>query len=154
MEESGAVALTSDWVTGLGNSAFGSSFLHPANITVNVKRVIIIDSIGILLTLYTYAHAAYIGGGFKQNIHNVLEAAVYGIPVIFGPKYDNSQEAKELLSLGGGTVIRNKKEAYRIFRALFTDDTMRKEMGTISFNYVQKNLGATDKIIQEIKKAL
>ena len=118
------------------------------------ERVIIIDSIGILLTLYTYADAAYIGGGFKQNIHNVLEAAVYGIPVMFGPKYDNSQEAKELLELEGGIVIRNKKEAYRNFRALFTDDNMRKEMGAIAFNYVQKNLGATEKILQEIKKSL
>ena len=118
------------------------------------ERVIIIDSIGILLTLYTYADAAYIGGGFKQNIHNVLEAAVYGIPVMFGPKYDNSQEAKELLELGGAIEIRNKKEAYRNFRAILTDETMRKEMGTISFDYVQKNLGATEKILQEIRKAL
>jgi 3-deoxy-D-manno-octulosonic-acid transferase len=118
------------------------------------ERVIIIDSIGILLTLYTYADVAYIGGGFKQNIHNVLEAAVYGIPVVFGPKYDNSQEAKELLKLDGGIEIRNKKEAYRNFRALFTDDNMRKEMGAVAFNYVQKNLGATEKILQEIKKAL
>jgi len=118
------------------------------------ERVIIIDSIGILLTLYTYADVAYIGGGFKQNIHNVLEAAVYGIPVVFGPKYDNSQEAKELLELGGGIEIRNKKEAYRNFRALFNDEKLRKELGTISFNYVQKNLGATEKILQEIKKTL
>jgi 3-deoxy-D-manno-octulosonic-acid transferase len=118
------------------------------------EQVIIIDSIGILLTLYTYADVAYIGGGFKQNIHNVLEAAVYGIPVVFGPKYDNSQEAKELLKLGGGIEIRNKREAYKNFRTLFTDDTMRKGMGTVAFNYVQNNLGATGKIIQEIKKAL
>ncbi len=91
---------------------------------------------------------------FKQNIHNVLEAAVYGIPVVFGPKYDNSQEAKELLELGGAIEIRNKREAYRCFRSLFIDDNMSKEMGSIAFNYVQKNLGATEKILQEIKKAL
>ena len=118
------------------------------------ERVIIIDSIGILLTLYTYADAAYVGGSFKQGIHNVLEAAVYGIPVLFGPKIDNSQEAKELLRLGSGILIRNKKEAYRNLRMLFINEMLRKEKGTISYNYVQKNLGATEKILKEIKQAL
>jgi 3-deoxy-D-manno-octulosonic-acid transferase len=120
----------------------------------NGERVIIIDSIGILLTLYTYADAAFVGGSFKQNIHNVLEAAVYGIPVLFGPKIDNSQETKELLKLGGGILIRNKKEAYRNLRMLFSNDVLRKEKGAISYNYVQKNLGATEKILREINQAI
>jgi 3-deoxy-D-manno-octulosonic-acid transferase len=120
----------------------------------NGERVIIIDSIGILLTLYTYADAAFVGGSFKQNIHNVLEAAVYGIPVLFGPKIDNSQETKELLKLGGGILIRNKKEAYRNLRMLFSNDALRKEKGAISYNYVQKNLGATEKILREINQAI
>ena len=120
----------------------------------NGEKVIIIDSIGILLTLYTYADAAFVGGSFKQNIHNVLEAAVYGIPVLFGPKINNSQETKELLKLGGGILIRNKKEAYRNLRMLFSDDVLRKEKGAISYNYVQKNLGATEKILREINRAL
>lgn len=118
------------------------------------ERVIIIDSIGILLTLYTYADAAYVGGSFKQGIHNVLEAAVYGVPVLFGPKIDNSQEAKELLKQGGGILIRNKKEAYRNLRMLFINEMIRKEKGDISYNYVQKNLGATEKILKEINQAL
>jgi 3-deoxy-D-manno-octulosonic-acid transferase len=118
------------------------------------EKVIIIDSIGILLTLYTYADAAYVGGSFKQGIHNVLEAAVYGIPVLFGPKIDNSQEAKELLKLGSGILIRNKKEAYRNLRMLFINEMLRKEKGAISYNYVQKNLGATEKILKEINQAL
>jgi 3-deoxy-D-manno-octulosonic-acid transferase len=118
------------------------------------ERVIIIDSIGILLTLYTYADAAFVGGSFKQNIHNVLEAAVYGIPVLFGPKINNSQEAKELVKQGGGILIRNKKEAYRNLRMLFMDEVLRKEKGAISHNYVQKNLGATEKILREINQAL
>jgi 3-deoxy-D-manno-octulosonic-acid transferase len=120
----------------------------------NGERVIIIDSIGILLTLYTYADTAYVGGSFKQNIHNVLEAAVYGVPVLFGPKIDNSQEAKELLKLGGGILIRNKKEAYRNLRILFSNDILRKEKGTVSYNYVQENLGATEKILKEINQTL
>ena len=116
------------------------------------ERVIIVDSIGILLTLYTYADAAYVGGSFKQNIHNVLEAAVYGIPVLFGPKIDNSQEAKQLVQAGGGMLVRGKKEAYRRIRSLFSNEELRVTRGKIAYDYVQKNIGATSKIIGEIKK--
>ncbi len=118
------------------------------------ERVIIVDSVGILLTLYTYADAAYIGGGFKQNIHNILEAAVYGIPVIFGPKIENSQEAKHLLQRGGGIMIRNKREAYRTIRELFRYDELRKTKGNICYKYIEENLGATKKIIDEISKVI
>ena len=118
------------------------------------ERVIIVDSIGILLTLYTYADVTFVGGGFKQNIHNILEAAVYGIPVLFGPKIENSQEAQELLKRGGGILIKNKKEAYRQLRGLFSNEELRKEKGKISYNYVQENLGATEKILKEIYKII
>ncbi len=120
----------------------------------NNERVIIIDSIGILLTLYTYAHAAFVGGSFRQGIHNVLEAAVYGIPVLFGPKIDNSQETQQLLKEGGGILIKNKNEAYRQLRTLFTNDEIRISKGRVSYNYVQKNLGATGKILKEIYRVI
>jgi len=118
------------------------------------ERVIIIDSIGILLTLYTYADVAFVGGSFKQNIHNVLEAAVYGIPVMFGPKINNSQEAKELRKRGGGLMVRGKREAYRRMRSLFGEIELRETRGKISMEYVMENVGATDKIIEEIKKVI
>lgn len=118
------------------------------------EQVIIVDSIGILLTLYTYASAAFIGGSFKQSIHNVLEAAVYGIPVMFGPKIENSQETQELLKRGGGIMIRNKREAFKQMRTLFTNEELRKAKGKIALQYVQENLGATDKIVAEIYKYL
>ena len=118
------------------------------------ERVIIVDSIGILLTLYTYADVAYVGGSFKQNVHNVLEAAVYGIPVMFGPKINNSQEAMQLKEKGGGLVINGKREAYRRMRSLFSDENLRKSRGKISLEYVQENIGATHKIIEEIEKFL
>ncbi|MFZ0455108.1 MAG: glycosyltransferase N-terminal domain-containing protein [Ignavibacteriaceae bacterium] len=118
------------------------------------ERVIIVDSIGILLTLYTYAHVAFIGGSFKQNIHNVLEAAVYGIPVIFGSKIDKSAEAFELMKRGGGIMIKNKKEAYRQLRTLFSNEKLRKEKGEISYNFVQENLGATQRMLEEIYKVI
>lgn len=118
------------------------------------ERIIIIDSIGILLTLYTYANVAYVGGSFKQNIHNVLEAAVYGTPVLFGPKIENSQEAIKLAEVGGGIVINNKRQAYKNLRKLFSDESLRKHAGSISAEYVQSNIGATQKILDTIYKVI
>ena len=118
------------------------------------EQVIIVDSIGILLTLYTYADVAYVGGSFKQNIHNVLEAAVYGAPVLFGPKIQNSQEAKKLVEVGGGIIVQNKKQAYRNLRKLFSNETERVNIGNISSNYVQSNVGATQKILDAIIKVI
>ncbi|KAF0148209.1 MAG: 3-deoxy-D-manno-octulosonic-acid transferase [Ignavibacteria bacterium] len=118
------------------------------------ERVIIIDSIGVLLTLYYYAQVAYVGGSFKQGIHNVLEPAVYGIPVVFGPKHINSQEALVIVKEGGGITIKNKKDAYRVIRTLFSDEKLRKSKGEICAGYVKANIGATQKILQEIYKVL
>lgn len=116
----------------------------------NNEKIIIVDSIGILLTLYYYADIAYVGGSFKQGIHNVLEPAVYGIPVIFGPKIENSQEAQKLVKLGGAKLINNKTEIYRHLRTLLKDTELRKKAGKISLDYVTQNIGATDKILKEI----
>lgn len=118
------------------------------------EKIIIVDSIGILLTLYTYAHVAFVGGSFKQNVHNVLEAAVYGIPVLFGPKIENSQEAKKIAELGGGILIKNKRQAYKTLRTLFTNEELRKSKGEISLSFVKENLGATEKILKEIYQYL
>lgn len=120
----------------------------------NNERVIIIDSIGILLTLYYYADIAFVGGSFKSNVHNVLEAAVYGIPVLFGPKISNSREAIELTKLGGGIIIKSKRDAYRQFGTLIYNNDMLKTKGAISRNYSEENLGATGKIISEIYRFL
>ncbi len=120
----------------------------------NDERIIIVDSIGILLTLYAYCDLAFIGGSFKQNIHNVLEAAVYGVPVLFGPKIENSQESRELLKRGGGIMIKNQREAYRQLRTCFSNDTLRREKGVIAAEYVRENLGATRKILKEIYEVI
>lgn len=113
------------------------------------EKIILVDSIGILLTLYYYADVAYVGGSFKQGMHNVLEPAVYGIPVVFGPKNKNSQEAQKMIELGCGLEIQNKNEAYKIFRDLLSNEEKRKKIGKISYDYVQNNIGATEKIIYE-----
>lgn len=118
------------------------------------EKIIIVDSIGILLTLYAYSDLAFVGGSFKQNIHNVLEAAVYGVPVLFGPKIENSQESLELLKRGGGILIRNQKETYRWLRTFFLKDYLRKEKGRVAADFVKENLGATEKILKEIYEVI
>jgi 3-deoxy-D-manno-octulosonic-acid transferase len=84
----------------------------------------------------------------------VLEAAVYGIPVIFGPRIEHSQEAKRLHERGGGIMIYGKREAYRRLRTLFTDTELRQRKGQLSLEYVQENAGATEKILEEIQKVI
>lgn len=113
------------------------------------ERIIIVDSIGILLTLYCYADVAYVGGSFKQ-VHNVLEPAVYGIPVLYGPKIDNSQEALTMQNIGCGIIVNNKRSAYKILRKLFSDENYRHSIGYISAEYVKNNIGATESILKEI----
>jgi 3-deoxy-D-manno-octulosonic-acid transferase len=114
------------------------------------QRIILIDSIGILLSLYFYADIAYVGGAFKAGVHNVLEPAVYGLPVLFGPKIQNSQESLALIEEGSGRVIHDSKQAYKIIKKLLIDDAYRNELGAISSNYVKANIGATSRIIDEI----
>jgi len=116
------------------------------------ERIIIIDSIGVLLTLYSYADLVYVGGSFKQGIHNVLEPAVYGVPVLFGPKHENSQEAITLKLIGGAFVIKDKKQAYRNLRRIFSDTLYRETAGKICSGFVKDNIGATAKILEEINK--
>lgn len=118
------------------------------------EQIIIIDSIGILLTLYFYADIAYVGGSFKQGIHNVLEPAVYGIPVMFGPKIQTSQEAQTLVKKGAGLLIKDKAEAYKILKQLLSDSEYCNSLGKIAGEYVTSNIGATDKIVTEINKYL
>lgn len=86
------------------------------------ENVIVVDSIGILTALYQYAHVTYVGGSFRQGIHNVLEPAVYGVPVLYGPKHQNSQEALELLRRGGSFVVLNHEDCYVHLRRLFDDE--------------------------------
>ncbi len=116
----------------------------------NNEKIILIDSVGILSTLYYYAHIAFVGGSFKQKIHNVLEPAVYGIPVLFGPKYRNSKEAMELIEEGCGIEIKNENNMYFTVKKLLNNETKRKHIGKISENYIKQNIGVTDKIITEI----
>ena len=118
------------------------------------EKVVLVDSIGILVPLYQYAHVAYVGGSFRQGIHNVLEPAVYGIPVLYGPKHENSQEAIELVRRGGGFVVTNEEECFRQLKKLLTDEKSRENAGAVSLNLVKENIGATERFIEHLAKSL
>lgn len=120
----------------------------------NGEKIILVDSVGILLTLYAYADVAFVGGGFRSNIHNILEPAVYGIPVLFGPKFSNSQEAFKLIENEGGFSVKDKNELYRILRKLLADENYRKQIGNNARKFVESNTGATEKIISILKNFL
>lgn len=109
--------------------------------------VMLIDTIGLLSSIYQFGHAAYIGGGFGEGIHNTIEAAVYGIPVVFGPKYENFREAKGLIEVGAARSIKKYDE---LEAALDTALEQHETIGVKAAEYVQSELGATSKIFGKI----
>ena len=119
----------------------------------NVKNAdcLIIDGFGLLSSIYRYGEIAYVGGGFGVGIHNILEAAVYGIPVIFGPKYHKFMEAKQLLEENGAFSIKNYEELSQLLDKMISDTEYLKEVGANADNYVSKNFGASEKILDQIK---
>ena len=114
-------------------------------------NVLIIDNIGMLSRLYRYATITYVGGGFGDDgVHNVLEAAVYGKPVVFGPVIEKYIEAVELTESGGGIVIDSALEAEKVFDRLLHDRRECQEAGEASLTYVHSKKGATGQIIRYI----
>jgi len=114
-------------------------------------NVLIIDNIGMLSRLYRYATIAYVGGGFGDDgVHNVLEAAVYGKPVVFGPVIEKYVEAVELNECGGGLIIDSALEAEKVFNRLLQNPRECRETGEASRNYVHSKKGATERIVQYI----
>jgi len=108
--------------------------------------VLVIDTIGILSSVYKYGKIAYIGGGFGRGIHNILEAATFGLPVIFGPNFKKFREANELVRLNGAYSIEDYDGFNRTIHALLTDQKMFSNASENARNYVFSNLGATDAI--------
>jgi 3-deoxy-D-manno-octulosonic-acid transferase len=120
----------------------------------NNERIIIVDSVGILLILYGYAHIAYVGGSFRQGVHNVLEAAVFGVPVVFGPRHRNSQEPLMLVERGGGFVVNNREELFRTLDNLLRDEMARTTAGERAAKFVRSNVGATERFLQHLEPYL
>jgi 3-deoxy-D-manno-octulosonic-acid transferase len=114
-------------------------------------NVLIIDNIGMLSRLYRYATITYVGGGFGDDgVHNVLEAAVYGKPVVFGPVIEKYIEAVELTECGGGLIIDSALEAEKVFNRLLQNTQELEETGEASYRYVHSKKGATGKIVHYI----
>lgn len=118
----------------------------------NVQKAdcLIIDCFGLLSSIYRYGEVAYIGGGFGVGIHNTLEASVYGIPVVFGPKYQKFMEAKQLIEAQGAFSISNYEELGSLFDRFLTDEHFHRETGSNAGFYVTNNAGATDKVLSMI----
>ncbi len=114
------------------------------------KDCLIIDCFGLLSSIYRYGQIAYIGGGFGVGIHNTLEAAVYGIPVLFGPKYHKFKEACDLIKVGGGFSVASKEEFVAKMDELLTYAELLKASGDSAGQFVKGNAGATDSILKEI----
>lgn len=111
---------------------------------------IIVDCYGKLSSAYRYGNIAYIGGGFGVGIHNLNEAAVYDIPVIFGPHYHKFKEARDLIKCKGGFSFSNKEEFDAIIEPIVNDKKLREQYGKNAGNYVKENLGATRIIYADI----
>jgi len=117
-------------------------------------EVLIIDTIGLLTKIYSYADIAYVGGGFKTGLHNTLEPAVFGIPILIGPNYKDFKEAEDLVEKGGAIVIQNKNEFSNVFEKFLNDKMKVKQTGQINAQYVNSRTGATNKFINYLKQIL
>jgi 3-deoxy-D-manno-octulosonic-acid transferase len=102
-----------------------------------------------LSSLYQYADIAIIGGGFSGKLHNILEAATFGIPILFGPKHHRFQEANEFISVGAAFAFSDQKSLDDNFNSLLNNDEKRKKSGEKALKIVQKNIGATEIIWKE-----
>jgi 3-deoxy-D-manno-octulosonic-acid transferase len=117
------------------------------------KRILIVDKIGELSKIYSYAAFAYVGGGFKKKkLHNTLEPAAFSIPVIIGPHFKTFQEAETLVGLGGIYSIRNKSELKNVFDNISLNDQIRKKAGMINGKYISKSIGASSRFINKLKE--
>ena len=128
------------------------SELDKADISSN--PVLIVDTIGLLTKIYSYADIAYVGGGFATGLHNTLEPAVFGIPVIIGPQYQNFQEAIDLVHEKGILVVHNKADFNRIADQLISDEDFRRHTGLVNSNYIMNKRGASIQIMDHLRRLL
>ena len=123
------------------------------NSSESESNCLIIDNVGMLSKLYYYATITYIGGGFgADGLHNILEPAVFGKPVIFGPEYDKNFEAQQLIDCKGAISIKSAIELEEVVNQLFSDKEELEKRGIAARNYIYKNAGASQKIITFIKE--
>ncbi|TDW46415.1 3-deoxy-D-manno-octulosonic-acid transferase [Flavobacterium sp. 270] len=128
-------------------------FSEKENVDLSNYSVFIIDTIGLLTKIYSYGTIAYVGGGFgNPGIHNILEPATFGIPILIGPNYSNFAEAVLLVKLGGCIPVSSFEELKQNFDLLLTDESFLKEKSEICKSYIQDNKGATESIMKIVSK--
>ena len=115
-------------------------------------KTLIIDTMGLLSKIYRYATVTYVGGGFKRGIHNTLEAVVYGKPVLFGLQYQKFKEAKDLIRVGAAFSVGNAEDLKTKMDHLLNDPDYLSQTGKAATDYVEKNTGATGKILNYIQE--
>jgi len=113
-------------------------------------RIIIMDVVGVLAEAYRHARVAFVGGAFSTGVHSVIEPAIAGIPVVFGPRHDNSFEAMQLIARGAAVSARNADEIHAALAGFLTDDAHRDSAGAAARAYVESQLGATEKCMAAI----
>ncbi|GAB1308156.1 glycosyltransferase N-terminal domain-containing protein [Urechidicola sp. KH5] len=124
------------------------------NESLEKAKVFIADTIGILTKIYSYADIAIVGGAFETGLHNILEPATFGVPVLIGPHYEKFQEAIDLVGLKGAYSVENEKVFLTQLNSLIEDRSLRLETGKIAGAFVQENTGATEMILKYIKSYL
>ena len=130
-------------------------FSEKKNENLSDFDVFIVDTIGILTKIYSVADAAYVGGGLTNNgVHNVLEPATFGVPIVIGTEYKKYNEVVDLVALKGCIPIASKKEFSSIFTRLKQDENFRESMGNINKEYIENNVGATEKTMNYLKNQL
>ncbi|MEJ1222746.1 3-deoxy-D-manno-octulosonic acid transferase [Sediminicola sp. 1XM1-17] len=121
---------------------------------ISNAEVLIIDTVGLLTKIYSYADIAYVGGGFATGLHNTLEPAVFGIPVLIGPQYQGFKEAEDLVALQGVLPILNKTDLQKTMDELVQNTAFHQKTGDINTTYINQNKGASTKILDHIKSIL
>ncbi|MEJ2720952.1 MAG: glycosyltransferase N-terminal domain-containing protein, partial [bacterium] len=116
------------------------------------EQVVVVDSVGVLAELYESADLAYVGGSFSSGVHNVIEPAIMGIPVLFGPVNKNSFEALELLRNDAAIQVETEKDIFDALSTLLRDDGKRADMGRRARAFVESHLGATDRCLSAIQE--
>ena len=116
--------------------------------------VLLIDTIGLLTKIYSYANIAYVGGAFKTGLHNTLEPAIFGLPIIIGPNYKGFKEAEDLVNKKGIFPIKDKESFFKLLSNLLEDQNNSITIGKINSNYINTKMGATNKIMTYLKENL
>nr|WP_236018570.1 glycosyltransferase N-terminal domain-containing protein [Hymenobacter sp. BT559] len=118
--------------------------------TVAEARLLLIDNVGMLSQLYRFGRFAYIGGAFGAGLHNTLEAAAFGLPVFFGPRYERFQEAAELVQLGCAFSVQSPQQLEAAFDRLYYNEEARLKVQDMSLDYVHTHAGATGRILSQL----